>query len=78
MRIKSDEEAEMYEYEGMILHKAKQDELLKNAERERLATVARGGSRRFRLIGWRFPVIRFRPFALKWIVRQEVTRIAVR
>jgi len=49
----------MYTFDEMALQvQVRRDELLRAAEQERLANLARG-SRRFRFIGWRWPVIRF-------------------
>jgi hypothetical protein len=44
-----------------LITQAKQSEMLKEAERKRLANVAQSGQRRFRLFSWRLPNFRLLP-----------------
>jgi hypothetical protein len=65
----------MVNLDNMALQaQAKRDDFLRAAEQQRLAKIARKGTRRFWLLNWRLPMIRFTPFTSKPEPRREERR----
>jgi hypothetical protein len=64
----------MYQYETLALEaRQRQAEIRRQAENRHLAAIVQG-SRRFRLIGWRLPVLNLGIFRNKTASPRRVTR----